>query len=307
MNSLDWNDVRYFLAAARTGSLAAASRHLGSHQPTVGRHIDSLEKQLGVRLFQRHAQGLTLTDEGQRILRLAEAMSEAATTLQRIGAGESEPHGSVRIAAPSGLAVHLLAPNLSRLRQRFPELDIVLQPSASSADLTHGEADVALRLYRPEAEELVVRHVGEMTFGLYGTAAYLQRHGTPRDCAGLQQHLFIGYGEQLHQLEENRWLETVAGEARFVLRSDDTHTRLAAVEAGLGLAVLPHILAQRVASLQCLLDEVALPAKPIWLVVHRDLRQVARVRAVLDWLAELLTQHGLGLTAKVPATETTVK
>src|SRR5512143_702017 len=106
MNNLDWDNIRYFLAAAQTGSLAAASRELGSHQPTVGRHIDHLEKQLGVRLFQRHAQGLTLTEEGQRILQAAEAMSEAAAIMQRAGAYEgAEMRGSVRVAAPSGLAV----------------------------------------------------------------------------------------------------------------------------------------------------------------------------------------------------------
>lgn len=294
MNNMDWNDIRYFLAAARTGSLAAASRQLGSHQPTVGRHIDSLEKTLGVRLFQRHAQGLTLTDEGQHILQSAEAMSETATLLQHVGSGAgSTLYGSVRIAAPSGLAVHLLAPNLLQFRERFPELDVTLQPSASSADLTHGEADMAIRLYRPAAEELVVRHVGTMGFGLYGSRAYLQQHGVPQTAAELPQHLFIGYGEQLRHLEENRWLESLTGAARFVLRSDDTHARLAAADAALGLAVLPHILAERSPQLSRVLADEAVPSKPIWLVVHRDLRHLARVRAVLDWLSELFIEHGL--------------
>lgn len=296
MNSFDWSDVRYFLAAAHSGSLAAASRALGSHQPTVGRHIDGLEKQLGVRLFQRHAQGLTLTEEGQRILQAAEAMGAAAAKLQRLGSVEAaELSGRVRIAAPSGLAVHLIAANLVRFRERFPALEITLQPSVASADLTHGEADVAVRLYRPEADELVVRRVGTLAFGLYGASAYLQRHGTPRANSELAQHLFIGY-EQLRHLEESRWLEAAAGEARFVLRSDDTHARLAAAEAALGLAVLPHILARRAPHLQPLLEGEAVPAKPIWLVVHRDLRHLARVRAVLDWLVELFAESGLSET-----------
>jgi len=291
---MDWDDIRYFLAAARTGSLAAASRQLGSHQPTVGRRIDSLEKQLGVRLFQRHAQGLTLTEEGQHILQAAEAMGDAATMLQRVGRFEgTELHGSVRIAAPSGLAVHLIAPNLPHFRERFPELNITLQPSASSADLTHGEADVAVRLFRPTAEELVVRRVGTMGFGLYGSSVYLQRYGIPQNVAALPQHLFIGYGEQLRHLEESGWLEALADDARFVLRSDDTHTRLAAAEAALGLAVLPHILVQHSAQLQRVLDGEAVPSKPIWLVVHRDLRHLVRVRVVLDWLAELFVEYGL--------------
>ena len=294
MNIMDWDDIRYFLAAARTGSLAAASRQLGSHQPTVGRRIDSLEKRLGVRLFQRHAQGLTLTDEGHLIMQAAEAMGEAAATLHRASNFEGpEIRGSVQIAAPPGLAVHLIAPNLTQFYQRFPDLDVVLQPSASSADLTHGEAEVAIRLYRPSAEELVVRHAGNMGLGLYGASAYLEQHGVPENVAALPQHLFIGYGEQLRHLEENRWLEALAGSARFVLRSDDTHTRLAAADAALGLAILPHILVRRSPHLQRVLETLEVPAKPIWLVVHRDLRHLARVRAVLDWLTELFAAHGL--------------
>ncbi len=294
MNNIDWNDIRYFLAAARTGSLAAASRQLGSHQPTVGRHVDSLEQQLGVRLFQRHAQGLTLTEEGQRIVQAAAAMGEAAAMLQRIGSCESnELRGNVRIAAPSGLAVHLLAPNLPRFCEHFPKLEVTLLPSVSSADLTHGEADVAIRLYRPEAEELVVRRIGTMRFGLYGASAYLQQHGVPHERAALPCHRFIGYGERLRHLEENRWLEALAGEARFVLRSDDTHTRQAGAEAALGLAVLPHVLAHHSPQLQQLLTEEEVPAKPIWLVVHRDLRHLPRIRAALDWLVELFGECGL--------------
>lgn len=294
MNKLDWDDIRYFLAAARTGSLAAASRQLGSHQPTVGRRIDSLEKRLGVRLFQRHAQGLTLTEEGHHIMQAAEAMGEAAATLQRASKFEDEEiRGCVRIAAPSGLAVHLIAPALPQFHERFPRLDVVVQPSISSADLTHGEADVAVRLYRPSANDLVVKRAGTMAFGLYGAPAYLRQHGTPRNVADLSGHHFIGYGTQLCQLEENRWLESMTDDACYLLRSDDTHTRLAAAEAGLGLAVLPSFLARRPSQLQQILKTVKAPRKSIWLVVHRDLRHLARVRAALDWLDDLFKTSGL--------------
>lgn len=287
MHNLDWDDIRFFLGAAHAGSLAAASRQLGSHQPTVGRRIDSLEKRLGVRLFQRHTQGLTLTEEGQRILRAAESMDEAAASLRRAsGIEDDHLRGSVRIAAPSGLGANILAARLPQFMARFPNLDVVLQPSAASADLTHGEADVAVRLYRPAAGELVIRRAGHMGFGLYASPFYLQQHGMPENPSDLPQHDFIAYGEQLRQLEENAWLESLAADARFLLRSDDTHTRLAAAESGLGIAVLPHILAKQSGRLQRVLESEEAPSKTIWLVVHRDLRHVARVRAVLDWLEE---------------------
>jgi len=288
MNRMDWDDIRFFLAAARAGSLAAASRQLGSHQPTVGRRIDALEKRLGIRLFQRHAQGLTLTEEGQGIMQAAESMAEAAAALQRASSLEDrEIRGSVRIAAPSGLAVHVIAARLPQFHERFPNLDVVLQSSAASADLTHGEANVAVRLYRPTAGELVVRRAGSMGFGLYGSPTYLQQYGSPQSSADLPRHRFIGYGEQLRHLEESCWLDSMMEGARYLLSSDDTHTRLAAAESGLGLAVLPHVLAQRSSRLQRVLEAVEAPSKTIWLVVHRDLRHVTRVRAVLDWLDEV--------------------
>ena len=296
---MDWDDIRFFLAAARSGSLAAASRQLGSHQPTVGRRIDSLEERLGVRLFQRHSLGLTLTDEGRRIMQAAEVMGDAAASLQRAGSFEaSGVRGSVCIAAPNGLAVHLIAPNLPDFQQRYPDLDIVLQASPFTADLTHGEADVAVRLFRPTAEDLVVRHVGHMGFGVYGAKDYLKQHGVPQNTEELAGHLLIGYGEQLQHLDESSWLEALAGDARFILRSDDVYARLAAADAGLGLAVFPHVLVQRSPRLQRVLETEALPSRHIWLAAHRDLRHLARVRAVLDWLTELFSVNGLAQALK---------
>ena len=227
-------------------------------------------------------------------MQAAEAMSEAAMVLQRTGTTEgTQMRGRVRIAAPSGLAVHLIAPQLSRFFDIYPELDVTVQPSVSSADLTHGEADVAIRLYRPTAEELVVRRAGTMRFGLYGASSYLQRYGMPENNAALAHHHFIGYGEQLRHLDENRWLEALAGDVRFILRSDDTHTRLAAAEASVGLAVLPEFLAQRSPQLHRVVEWEEVPSKPIWLVVHRDLRHLSRVRAMLEWLAGLINKCGL--------------
>jgi len=289
MNPTDWDDVRYFLAAARTGSLAAASRELGCHQPTVGRRIDNLEASLGVRLFQRHSLGLTLTEEGRRVMQTAEAMSEAALKLLLAGGAEAGIRGIVRIAAPNGLAMEVIAPALHRLHEHHPDLDIELQASAASADLTHGEADIGIRLYRPAGEDLVVRQAGVIRFGLYGATEYLRVYGSPENVADLPRHRFIGYGPRLQHLEENTWLESLAGEARFVMRSDNVHMRLSAARGALGMAVLPHFLAQRVPQLTRLLANEPLPLKPICLTVHRDLRHLTRVRVVLDWLTELFS------------------
>lgn len=288
MDVMDWNDIRYFLAAARGGSLTAASRLLDCHQPTVGRRIDALERSLGVRLFQRHAQGLTLTDEGRGILGVAESMEEAARSLRRRGEA-NEIRGSVSIASPEGLANHVIAPGLLKLHDDFPLLDVVLLPSSASADLIHGEADIAVRLFRPAEGDLVARKIGEMGLGLYGAGTYFERFGMPQEMGELMQHRFIGYGARLRHVDESRWLDEAVAGGRFLLRSDDTHARLAAAAAGLGLAVLPHFLA-RSAQLQPVALSAAIPPRPIWLVVHRDTRNLARIRVVLDWLDGLLSE-----------------
>lgn len=291
MNNVDWDDIRYFLAAAHSGSLSAASRLLGSNQPTVGRRIASLEQSLGLRLFRRHRQGLALTDDGLRILESAMAMDAAAAGLQRAGpCADAELRGTVRIAAPEGLAVWLLAPALADLARTHPELDLVLQPSTASADLARGEADIAVRLYRPKAGDLVVHRLREMGFGLYASAKYLQRHGVPTSVAALNEHRLIAYGEQLSEHAENRWLVSLVANGRWVFKSDNTATRIATTEAGTGIAVLPHLLAAQFPSLQRILPDQEAPTRTIWLVVHRDLRHVARVRTVMEFLADVINR-----------------
>jgi len=286
MNNLDWDDLRFFLAAARGGSLSAASRELNSNQPTVGRRIAALEHALGVRLFQRHPHGLTLTEEGQQILATASTMDQVAAGLTRVTRNEERLAGTVRIAAPEGLALSLIVPALAGFAEAHPELDLDVQPAVASADLVRGEADIAVRLYRPDVADLVVRRVREMEFGLYAAEKYLARHGVPGDVAELGAHRFISYGARLQTQEDHAWLLSLVPGARIVFRSDNTATRIAAAEAGFGLAVFPQLVTGP--RLSRVLPALAAPAREIWLVVHRDLREVPRVRAVMDFLAQAI-------------------
>lgn len=288
MNNLNWDNIRYFLAAARTQSLSAASRALGGNQPTVGRRIDALEAQLGLRLFQRHSGGLTLTEEGRRLLAAAELMEEGAADVRRASQCNDEAlAGTVRISAPEGLGVCVLAPRLPELYRRYPLLDIVLEPASASADLKRGQADVALRLFRPDADDLVSRRLGEMGFGLYASNDYLTQHGMPQSAAELPQHAFVAYGDGLQELQENLWLGELMGRGRCLLRSDNTLARLAALAAGTGIGVMPHLLMAGQPGCMRVLPELEAPGRTLWLVVHGDLRHVARMRATLDFIEEV--------------------
>lgn len=288
MNNIDWDNIRYFIAAARTHSLSAASRALDSNQPTVGRHIDALEAQLGLRLFQRHSTGLTLTEEGQRLLASAELMEEGAADMLRASQWDASAlTGTVRIAAPEGLGVSVLTPSLPALYKQHPLLDIVLEPSVSSADLKRGQADIALRLYRPTSVDLVSRRLCEMGFGLYASTKYLENNGAPESIDSLHKHAFIAYGDELKSQEENSWLEELMGRGRCLFRSDNTLARLSAVSAGVGIGVMPHLLMVRQPNCVQILPQYEAPSRTIWLVVHGDLRHVARIRVVMDFIGGL--------------------
>lgn len=292
MNNLDWDNLRYFLAAARMLSLSSASRVLGSNQPTVGRRIDALEAQLGVRLFQRHSAGLTLTEDGQRLLAAAGVVEEGiAGALRAIHYETDGMAGTVRIAAPEGLGVGVLAAGLSDLYRRYPLLDIILEPASAVANLKRGEADVALRLFRPDDEDVVSRRLCDMGFGLYASAEYLSRDGMPESLEALRQRAFIAYGDELSEQAENRWLEEVIRPGRYLFRSDNTMARLAALLAGVGIAVMPHVLMARHGGCVRVLPQYDAPARTIWLAVHGDLRHVPRVRAVMDFIEALFAEH----------------
>lgn len=292
MNNMDWDNLRYFLAAARTLSLSAASRTLGSNQPTVGRRIDALEVQLGVRLFQRHSTGLTLTDDGQRLLAAAEAMEEgAAGALRAVNRNNNGMAGTVSIAAPEGLGIGVLAPRLPELYARYPQLDIVLEPAIARVDLKRGGADVALRLLRPEGGDVVSRRLCDMGFGLYAAADYLARSGMPESQDALRQHAFVAYGEELREQPENAWLEEMIAPGRALFRSDSTMARLAAMLAGVGIGVMPHLLMTHHTNCVPVLPQYQAPTRTVWLAVHGDLRHVPRIRAVMDFTEGLFREQ----------------
>lgn len=289
---MDWDNIRYFLAAARTHSLSAASRTLDCNQPTVGRRIDALEAQLGVRLFQRHSGGLTLTEDGQRLFAAAQTMEKgAADVLSATRSDINAMAGVVRVAAPEGLGVSILSPRLGDLYKRYPMLDIVLEPAVTSANLKNGQSDIALRLYRPDNQDVVSRRLCEMSFGLYASTDYLVRNGIPESLESLKQHLFIAYGNELRNQAENAWLEELSGYGRCVFRSDSTMARFAALMAGVGIGVMPHLLMARHRNCVRVLPKYEPPGRTIWLAVHGDLRHVPRIRAVMDFIEELILEY----------------
>lgn len=290
MNSMNWDGFRYFAAAAEAGSLSAAAITLESNQSTVGRHIDALEIALGTKLFLRSVKGLSLTEEGQAIYEQSQQIQNAIVKIQRVvQGGEATASGTVRLSLPEGLGQEVLIPALAKFYRQYPQVKLVFNVSPTTANLTQGEADVAVRLFRPEEPDLVVKFLGEMKLGLYASATYKKNNGIPAQLKDVRKHKVITYGDMLSILPENQWLLNHSDESLRILSSDSTITRFKATVASVGLSIQPQVLAQTNSKLIHLFKSAKLPAHKVWLVYHKDVRHISRIRVVVDFLSTCLS------------------
>ncbi len=297
---MDWNDLRYLLAVYEGGSLAAAARKLRVDAATVGRRLAALERSVGVRLLEKAPGGMRLTVSGEQAVQAARHIDETATTLERQLAGaDVQVSGSVRVTAPETVVSHVLAPHLPAWRERYPALRLELLAATQVLNLSRREADVAVRLFRPQEPTLVVRKLGELSFALYGSRAYVRQHGRPR-LEALREHVLLGYDDSLAQTPEKQWLERAGDGALFVLRSNSRYALLEAARKGLGLTVLPCYLADGVSGLVRLSRLDDLPRREAWLAVHPDLQHAPRVRATIDLLVEVFQREGARLRGERP-------
>jgi DNA-binding transcriptional LysR family regulator len=291
LTTIDWDQVRVFLAVARAGQLAGAAARLGLDVSTVSRRIDRLEAELGVHLFDRTRDGTMATAAAEAMLPAAEDMERGlAQFAAAVDAVETTAEGTVRLTAPPGVAEAFVAPLVARFARRFPRVAIELDASIGYADLTRREADLALRATRPRSGDLIaVKLVSTQALPLTSPAyaAELGRLKRWRDAR------WIGYGGDLAQIPTARWVNDRAGGAP-VLRTSHFPSQVAAAVAGVGvmLASEPFRFVRRLVPIAISRalqpDWDTLPVEELWLVGHRALRTVPRIAALWDFLAEHL-------------------
>jgi DNA-binding transcriptional LysR family regulator len=283
--ALDWEDVRYFVALARYGTLSATARALRVNHATVARRIASLETLLGRPLFDRRASGYALTVDGKAVLDEARSMDEAAlSVLRRLDAG-TELSGLVRLTVGRVLAERFVIDRLRTFHERYPAIDLEVIGGSRVVSLARREADVALRHASPKDSELVARRVATITFGLYASPAYrdkLKAGDTPE---------FIGFDEESDFVAEAAWLARRFGDRRFSFRTNSQTTQAAAARAGYGVALLPRYVAADDQGLVQVLPGERLPERDVWLLIRRDLTKVPRVRAVTDHLFDMFRRE----------------
>ncbi|MEM6990295.1 MAG: LysR family transcriptional regulator [Myxococcota bacterium] len=285
----NWDDVRFFLAVKREGNLARASTTLRMDATTVGRRLGQLEAELGARLFDRTSRGFALTAAGRRLLPRAEGIEREALALSRDLSGEdSKLEGNVRLSATEMLTTRFIAPYLGKFRARYPGITLDLNCTNREVDLARGEADVALRLARPRQENLVVKKLLSIELGLYASVDYVDQFGMPSP-GDLAKHRFVLFADTANFRRENAWVMQHVGEGEIALRSDSVSSVVSAVTGGLGIAMLPVLVAEQDPRLVRTPLSGSPEPRVVWQAVHRDLVNTARIRAVLDFLGRVLT------------------
>lgn len=291
-SAIGWELYRSFLAVLEEGSLSAAARALALTQPTVGRHVAALEKALAVPLFVRSQTGLLPTDAALALRGHAQAMGSIAASLQRAAGRHGEAvQGTVRIAASEVIGAEVLPPVLAGLRRAHPQLRLELVLSNRVQDLLHREADVAVRMTRPEQDLLVARRIGAVTLGLYADRDYLARHGTPHSLDELMQHALVGFDVETPFLRAARAALPRWRREAFALRADSDLAQLALIRAGCGIGFFQVPLARRTPRLVSVLPQQVRLGLETWITMHQDLRGSAACSAVFAALAEAMTAH----------------
>jgi len=278
---LQWEDIRYFLALTRQGSLSGAARALAVEHSTVARRVETLEQALGLRLFDRLPRGWQLTAEGENMLGLAERMEEDVFAFERAAIGAGAVRGTVRISVPPSLGCLFLVPRIAAVRGQWPGISLEVMGEMREVNLSRREADLALRLGRPSEPGLVVRSLGKIGFGLYARAGYTARDEDKWE--------FIGFDESLSHVPQQKWLDQYAGKRPFALRSNDQIALHGAARSGLGIACLAHYQASNDAELIQVPVSTPVPSRDIWLVLHADVRRSPRVRAIADLITGIFT------------------
>ena len=283
LDGFDWTLVRSFLAVLDAGSMSGAAKRLGAHQPTLSRQVATLEAQLGAPLFERTGRGATPTALALAIADDARAMQEGA---ERLRHARTTTLGDVRITTSQVAASYLLPPVLAALQAAEPGIRVELVSSNQITNLLRREADIAVRMARPEQGSLVARKLADLPIVACAHVDYLARAGTPQSPADLFRHRLVGYDRDDALVRGFASAGLPIGREQFSVRTDDqlAYGRLVAAGAGIGFVAAYNL--PWLPGVVPVLPGMQIPPLPCWLAVHREIRGNPLIRRTFDFLAE---------------------
>ncbi|RYE86907.1 MAG: LysR family transcriptional regulator [Hyphomicrobiales bacterium] len=287
---LDWDDLKFVLAVARSGAALGASHDLKVNQTTVARRIARIEAVLGATLFEKHQSGYRLTDDGQRVAAAAEAIDHQVHDIESdLASRRRLVTGLVRFTCPETIASHMVAPWLGDFRRLHPEVRIEVINADAMLDLGKGEADVAMRMgAEPTGAGVVARRLPDRLWAPYCSRGYARERGMPKAPEDMREHALVGLEGAQARLPSSLWFEALVGPERIPLRCNSLSNVFHAVRAGLGIAMLPCSIGETQPELiRCLPPVPELNAQT-WLIVRGELKSAPHVRAFVDFLAARL-------------------
>ncbi|MBY0360804.1 MAG: LysR family transcriptional regulator [Phreatobacter sp.] len=287
---MDWDKLRIFHAAAAAGSFTHAADTLGLSQSAVSRQVSSLEQDLKVPLFHRHARGLVLTEQGELLYHTAQdVLMKLESAKIKLTDSKERPNGELKVTTTVGLGTAWLAPRLGEFLDLYPDIQIKMILTDEELDLSMREADVGIRVRQPVQPDLIQRKLFQIKFHAFASSDYLKRHGSPKNANELDGHRLLAFGGRAPNYMQNvTWLST-AGRNGMVPRSfamtiNNISGLVAAVENGIGIAVLPDYLIRDGSGLVQILDDEEMPVLDAWFVYPEELKSVARVQVFRDFL-----------------------
>jgi len=288
----DWDDLRVFLAVARTGSFTDAAKYLGNVQSTIGRRIFELERRVGSKLFDRHGKGVRLTPLGTELMDRAEAVDDTITKIERrLVGGDRALEGTVRMTTTDGFASFWVMPRVLKFHREYPKIRLEVMASQVWFNLGTREADVAIRFAKQTDRRIAATRIGPMSFSLFSSRKYLDKAGTPKNLSEIDDHVVIDNLNLHSNPSFADWTSIVANHPKLALSSNSATCIVSAIHAGTGIAILPTFYGAVLPDLVPLNIKINATSE-IWLLSHTETNKNARVRAVLNFFGnELKAGH----------------
>lgn len=287
----DWGDLRVLLELARSRSLSGAAKRLGVRHTTVARRLEALELTVNTPLFDRTPSGYLPNAAGAKLLSVAEAVESGCLSAMETVANQTvRPSGTVRLCLPEGLGTFLAARSQS-FYEAYPDVDLEIVAGTQFLNISKRETDVAVTLSRPRVGRIVARKLVEYRLRLFGSNRYLEKHQPIRRITDLKSHDLVGYIDDLIYASQFRYIDEIIPAARVRLRCSSINAQVAAIEAGLGLGILPSYLAAQHETLVPVLATQVDSPRTFWLTVHQDMRHVRRIEVVWEWIVLQMEQY----------------